>query len=81
MKDQPRKIAGSHWKGKKASFGDCDDENSADSSGLTKHKRSEEVEVGVDIEPKIKLKKLCKQLLRQVKMFDKFCSCMFAWHT
>ncbi|XP_008810116.2 PIN2/TERF1-interacting telomerase inhibitor 1 isoform X3 [Phoenix dactylifera] len=65
IKDQPRKIAGSHWKGKKTSFGDSDDENSADSSGLTKRKRSEEVEEGAVIEPKIKLKKLCKQLLRQ----------------
>lgn len=65
IKGQPRKIAGSHWKGKKTSFGDSDDENSADSSGLTKRKRSEEVEEGVDVEPKIKLKKLCKQLLHQ----------------
>nr|XP_010933975.1 PIN2/TERF1-interacting telomerase inhibitor 1 isoform X2 [Elaeis guineensis] len=65
IKDRPRKIAGSHWKGKKTSFGDNDDENSADSSCLTKRKRSEEVEEGVDVEPKIKLKKLCKQLLHQ----------------
>ncbi|WOL04047.1 G patch domain-containing protein 4 [Canna indica] len=64
IKDQPKKIAGCHWKGKKTSFGDSDGECSDDSSGPTKRKR-DDVETGESLQPKIKLKKLCRELLHQ----------------
>lgn len=66
IKDQPKKVAGCYWKGKKKSFSDSDGEISADSSGSTKRKRSEDLDTASIPEPRTKLKKLCKQLLRQV---------------
>ncbi|CAL9156196.1 unnamed protein product [Musa hybrid cultivar] len=65
IKNQPKKIAGCHWKGKKTSFSDNDGEHSDDSSGSTKRKRNEDVESGHNVQPKIKLKKLCRELLHQ----------------
>lgn len=64
IKDRPKKIGGCNWKGKKTSFGDSDEDCSAD-TGSAKRKRSEELEVGENDEPKFKLKRVCKQLLRQ----------------
>ncbi|RZR75360.1 hypothetical protein BHM03_00055527, partial [Ensete ventricosum] len=58
IKDQPKKIAGCHWKGKKTSFSDNYGEHSDDSGGSTKRKRNEDVESGHNVQPKIKLKKL-----------------------
>ncbi|KAL6006733.1 hypothetical protein ACLOJK_032226 [Asimina triloba] len=64
IKNQPKKIAGCHWKGKKTSFDDSDGD-SVDDSGSLKRKRSEKPEVGEHDEPKPKLKRICKQLLHQ----------------
>ncbi|KAH7692752.1 Pin2-interacting protein X1 protein [Dioscorea alata] len=66
---QPKKIAGSHWKGKKTSFDDSDGEQSeisTDSGASLKRKRNESSVVEVNVEPKPKLKRLCKHLLLQV---------------
>ncbi|XP_057968452.1 G-patch domain-containing protein 1 isoform X3 [Malania oleifera] len=63
MKDRPRKIAGCHFQGKKTSFNDSDDEDSADFGSSAKRKRDE---VENDDEPKVNLKRLCKRILRQV---------------
>lgn len=66
IKDQPKKVSGCYWKGKKTSFSDSDGEISVDSNGSTKRKRSGDFETASNPEPRTKLKKLCKQLLRQV---------------
>ncbi|XP_068650867.1 G-patch domain-containing protein 1 [Aristolochia californica] len=66
IKGQPKKIAGCHWKGKKTSFDESDDECSAISRGSLKRKHTK---ILVDSEthgPKFKLKKTCKQILCQV---------------
>ncbi|XP_058105669.1 G-patch domain-containing protein 1 isoform X2 [Magnolia sinica] len=65
IKDRPKKIAGCNWKGKKTSFDDSDGEYPPDTGGSLKRKHSEEPEVRENDEPKLKLKRLCKQLLRQ----------------
>ncbi|KAK1257873.1 hypothetical protein QJS04_geneDACA021996 [Acorus gramineus] len=67
IKDQPRKIAGCRPKGQKTYFDISDGEDSCDSTCSLKRKRSEESAMMNDIEPKIKLKKLCKQLLLQLR--------------
>ncbi|XP_028077337.1 uncharacterized protein LOC114279316 [Camellia sinensis] len=64
IKDRPRKIAGCHYQGKKTSFDDSADEGSADSSKKQKYGDISEME-NKD-ESKVKLKKLCRKLLRQV---------------
>ncbi|KAL7167610.1 hypothetical protein ACSBR2_038134 [Camellia fascicularis] len=64
IKDRPRKIAGCHYQGKKTSFDDSADEGSADSSKKQKYGDISEVEN--NDESKVKLKKLCRKLLRQV---------------
>lgn len=64
-KDQPKKVAGCYWKGKKTRLGDSDGEISTDSDCSTKRKRSEDSDTEMYPEPKTKLKKLCKQLLSQ----------------
>ncbi|OAY75927.1 PIN2/TERF1-interacting telomerase inhibitor 1 [Ananas comosus] len=70
MKDRPKKVAGCYWEGKKTSFDDGDGECSADSGGLTEQRESEDIEPRSkvkckNVEKKIKLKKLCKKILRQ----------------
>ncbi|ONK55938.1 uncharacterized protein A4U43_C10F2490 [Asparagus officinalis] len=65
IKGQPKKVAGCYWKGKKTSFDDSDGEISADSNGSAKRKRTEDLDKVTNPEPKTKLKKMCKQLLRQ----------------
>lgn len=69
VKDQPKKIAGCHWKGKKTSFDDTDIEHSDDSNDPAKRKKIKDVEAKDVVQPKIKLKKLCRVLLNQVPIF------------
>lgn len=66
IKDQPKKVAGCYWKGKKTSFSDSDGEVSGDSAPSPKRRRADDLNTEMNREPKTKLKKLCKQLLRQV---------------
>ncbi|KAL8556731.1 hypothetical protein ACS0TY_004263 [Phlomoides rotata] len=66
IKDRTKKIAGCYFEGKKTTFGDSDGEDSSDSRSSGKRKLEENSEMEVDIVPKPKLKKLCRQLLRQV---------------
>ncbi|KAL5727165.1 hypothetical protein ACHQM5_000390 [Ranunculus cassubicifolius] len=63
-----KKIAGCSWKGKKTSFSDSEseededeEEDSSECQPSPKRQRIEET----NTEPKLKLKKLCKKLLRQ----------------
>ncbi|PWA38917.1 G-patch domain-containing protein [Artemisia annua] len=68
IKDRPRKVAGVHFQGKKTSFSDSDREESESEDDHSSAKRKfdyiSESEKGN--EPKVKLKKLCRKLLRQV---------------
>ncbi|KAJ0964294.1 hypothetical protein J5N97_029416 [Dioscorea zingiberensis] len=69
IRTQPKKIAGSHWKGKKTSFDESDGEQSelsTDSGGSLKRKRNESSAVEANDELKPNLKRLCKHLLSQV---------------
>lgn len=71
IKDRPKKIAGVHYQGKKTSFDDSDDEESADEpfadfTTSAKRKRDDSLEIQKIDEPKVKVKKLCKKLLLQV---------------
>lgn len=65
IKSQPKKIAGVRFEGKKTAFDDSDGEDSTDFGFSAKRKRGDIVEVENN-EPKLKLRKLCKQILRQV---------------
>lgn len=64
IKDKPKKVSGSYWKGKKTSFDESDGEDSSDPNGPKKRKLDERESADCS-EPKIKLKKLCKNLLQQ----------------
>lgn len=71
IKDRPKKIAGVRYQGKKTSFDDSDDEESADEPfadfrASAKRKRDDSLEIQKIDEPKVKVKKLCKKLLLQV---------------
>lgn len=72
IKDRPKKIAGVHYQGKKTSFDDSDEEEesaeepSTEPSVSAKRKRDDSSEIQETDEPKLKLKKLCKKLLKQV---------------
>lgn len=66
LKDRPRKVAGVHFGGKKTTFGDSDDEDSASAGSEEGEEHDEMPETDSGKEPKVKLKKLCRQLLRQV---------------
>jgi len=71
IKDRIKKVAGCYFQGKKTSFGNSDDEDSADIDSL-ENETDDEVETVVEkvekiVEPKMKLKKLCKQILNQVR--------------
>ncbi|XP_059444743.1 G-patch domain-containing protein 1 isoform X1 [Corylus avellana] len=66
IRDRPKKVAGCHFKGKKTSFSDSEDEDSSDLGYLGKRKHDDSSEQQRTDEPKVKLKKLCKKLLRQV---------------
>ncbi|KAK9143860.1 hypothetical protein Syun_013260 [Stephania yunnanensis] len=61
IKDQPKKIAGCRWKGKKTAFSDTEDEDNAELSSV----KQEVVDMEENDEPKVKLKKLCRRILRQ----------------
>ncbi|CAB4279984.1 unnamed protein product [Prunus armeniaca] len=65
IKDRKKKIAGCYFEGKKTSFNDSDDEDSADLGSPVKQKGDDSLKMGSANEPKVKLKNLCKQLLRQ----------------
>ncbi|KAK9006499.1 hypothetical protein V6N11_035535 [Hibiscus sabdariffa] len=66
IKDRPKKIAGVHFQGKKTSFSDSEAEDSDDVGPPPKRMRCNALETEKADEPKLKLKKLCKRLLRQV---------------
>ncbi|KAL6280457.1 hypothetical protein ACE6H2_017338 [Prunus campanulata] len=65
IKDRKKKIAGCYFEGKKTSFNNSDDEDSADLGSPVKQKGDDSLKMGSANEPKVKLKNLCKQLLRQ----------------
>ena len=66
IKDRPKKIAGVRFQGKKTSFGDSDDQGSDDVGPPAKRMCENASEMNKADEPRLKLKKLCKQLLCQV---------------
>ncbi|CAH9089782.1 unnamed protein product [Cuscuta epithymum] len=65
IKDKPKKVAGCFFQGKKTSFDDSDVENSSDSNLPMKAKNIDFSRFCENVEPKLKLKKLCKHLLKQ----------------
>ncbi|XP_019151223.1 PREDICTED: uncharacterized protein LOC109147987 [Ipomoea nil] len=65
IKDKPKKIAGCFFQGKKTSFDDSDGEDSSDSNLSMKAKNDEIYKSCENDNPKMKLKKLCKHLLKQ----------------
>lgn len=65
IKDRPKKVAGCYFEGKKTSFEDSDDEDSSESNPPVKEEYEEISDPVKDDEPKLKLKKLCKRLLKQ----------------
>ncbi|XP_043718432.1 G-patch domain-containing protein 1 [Telopea speciosissima] len=67
IKDRPKKIAGCHWKGKKTSFSDNEGESPANIMCSIKRKHTDMLDTDMnEDEQKVKLKKLCKQILCQV---------------
>ncbi|KAK7358574.1 hypothetical protein VNO77_00508 [Canavalia gladiata] len=66
IKDRPKKVAGCYFQGKKTSFDHSDDEDSADVDSLEKQTHDDLVKVEKIVECKVKLKKLCKQILQRV---------------
>ncbi|KAK4435402.1 G-patch domain-containing protein 1 [Sesamum alatum] len=64
IKDRPKKVAGCYFEGKKTTFGDSDGEDSSDSRSSVKRKHDDTSDKDKGVE-KPKLKKLCRQLLRQ----------------
>jgi Pin2-interacting protein X1 len=66
IRDQPKKVAGCRFQGKKTSFSDSDDEDTSDPGDSAKRKRDDSSEEERADEPKVQLKKLCKKLLREV---------------
>ncbi|KAL2614592.1 hypothetical protein AAZV13_08G016700 [Glycine max] len=65
IKDRPKKVAGCYFQGKKKSFDDSD-EDSADNDSLEQAANDDLIKVEKIVEGKVKLKKLCKQILQQV---------------
>ncbi|GLT90847.1 hypothetical protein SLE2022_087640 [Rubroshorea leprosula] len=67
IKDRPKKIAGVHFQGKKTSFdaSDDEDEDSAECGPPAKSMCADAVNMENADKAKVKLKKLCKQLLLQ----------------
>ncbi|XP_071708284.1 G-patch domain-containing protein 1-like [Rutidosis leptorrhynchoides] len=68
IKDQPRKVAGVRFQGKRTSFNEDEGSGSEpeDCLPLEKRKSDEVSESQTNVESKLKLKKLCKKLLCQV---------------
>ncbi|KAK4338464.1 hypothetical protein RND71_042951 [Anisodus tanguticus] len=65
IKDRPKKVAGCYFEGKKTSFEDSDEEDSTESNPPMKEEYEEISDPVKNNEPKLKLKKLCKRLLKQ----------------
>lgn len=65
IKDRTKKIAGCYFQGRKTCFNDSDGEDSSDSRSSMKRKHDESSDMEKNENSKVKLKKLCKQLLRQ----------------
>ncbi|KAM1563731.1 hypothetical protein ACFX10_038113 [Malus domestica] len=65
IRDRKKKVAGCYFEGKKTSFNDSDDEDSTDLGYPVKQKGDDSLKMEISNEPKVKLKKLCKQLVRQ----------------
>lgn len=70
IKDRPKKVAGCYFEGKKTSFGNSDDEDSGDEDSMENETDDDEEEKKKIVEPKLKLKKLCKQILKQVRLYS-----------
>ncbi|KAJ1405975.1 G-patch domain [Sesbania bispinosa] len=66
IKDRPKKVAGCYFQGKKTSFDHSDNEDSADIDSQEKQIHDDFIKVEKIVESKVKLKKLCKQILQQV---------------
>ncbi|XP_020223857.1 uncharacterized protein LOC109805962 [Cajanus cajan] len=64
IKDRTKKVAGCYFQGKKTSFDDSD-EDSADIDSLEKQAHDDLIKVEKIVACKVKLKKLCKQILQQ----------------
>ncbi|KAL9230992.1 hypothetical protein vseg_006270 [Gypsophila vaccaria] len=64
IKDGSIKVGGVRFKGKKSSFDDSDKEDSVD-TGPPKQQDSKMLETNSSKKTEVKLKKLCRQLLRQ----------------
>ena len=75
IRDQPKKVAGCRFQGKKTSFSDSDNEDTSDPGDSAKRKRDDSSEEERADEPKVQLKKLCKKLLREVSHPN----CKFFW--
>ncbi|KAF7828224.1 PIN2/TERF1-interacting telomerase inhibitor 1-like [Senna tora] len=65
IKDRPKKVAGCYFEGKKTSFDDSDDEDSAD-IGSEEKQSSEMIKEEKTDDSRVNLKKLCKKILRRV---------------
>ncbi|OIT33214.1 PREDICTED: uncharacterized protein LOC109206286 [Nicotiana attenuata] len=65
IKDRPKKVAGCYFEGKKTSFDDSDEEDSSESNPPMEAEYEEISHPAKNDEPKLKLKKLCKRLLKQ----------------
>lgn len=65
IKDQTKKIAGCYFQGKKTSFNDSDGEESTESRSSAKRKRDQLSEVANNCNSNLKLKKLCRKLIKQ----------------
>ncbi|XP_042481566.1 G-patch domain-containing protein 1 isoform X2 [Macadamia integrifolia] len=70
IKDRPKKIAGCHFQGKKTSFSDSEESEEDSSANImcsVKRKHSGMLYTDLNDEgPKVKVKKLCRQILHQV---------------
>ncbi|XP_027341855.1 uncharacterized protein LOC113854814 isoform X2 [Abrus precatorius] len=66
IRDRPKKVAGCYFQGKKTSFDHSDDEDSGDTDSLEKRTHDDLIKVEKIVECKVKLKKLCKQILNRV---------------
>lgn len=78
IKDRPKKIAGVRYQGKKTSFDNSDDDDNDDEEEEEESEEDDDKDSAIEnslpakrkrdeiIEPKIKLKNLCKQILKKV---------------
>lgn len=66
IKDRPKKVAGCYFEGKKTSFDDSDDDDDSADNG-SQEKQTQDVVSEKTEESRVKLKKLCKQILRRVR--------------